>query len=220
MTGARRSVLVWDAATRLFHWLMVALVVAAYVTWRRNWMIWHAWVGEALLALVLFRVAWGFLGGETARFARLVVSPRRAVEHLKYALVREPDRQVGHNPAGGWMVLLLLALMLFEALTGTYINNDIADEGPLTELVPARVADAIDSAHAVVWDVLLATIVIHVAAITFYAAIKGQNLLRPMITGRKILPASALEPRQGSPALAVALLVGAAAVTAAIANWL
>jgi cytochrome b len=220
MTGVGRTVLVWDAPTRLFHWLTAALVAAAYATWRLNWMTWHAWTGEGLLALLLFRIAWGFLGGETARFSRFVVSPRVAVEHLKHALVREPDRQVGHNPAGGWMVLLLLALLFAEALTGIYINNDIADVGPLTDLVPARIAGAIDASHAVVWDALLAAVVLHVAAIAFYAAAKGQNLFRPMITGRKILPATTPAPSHESPARAASLFVCAAAAATAIARWL
>ena len=220
MTGAGRIVLVWDAPTRLFHWLAAALVAAAYATWRLNWMTWHAWAGEGLLALLLFRIAWGFLGGETARFSRFVVSPRVAVEHLKHALLREPDGQVGHNPAGGWMVLLLLALLFVEALTGIYINNDIVDVGPLTDLVPARIADAIDASHAAVWDVLLAAIVLHLAAIAFYAAAKGQNLLRPMVTGRKVLPAAAPEPRPASLARAVVVFAGAAAAAALVANFL
>jgi len=220
MTDGARIVVVWDAPVRLFHWLVVALVAAAYATWRLNWMNWHAWVGDGLLALLLFRVAWGFLGGETARFSRFVVSPRKAMEHLKFALVREPDRQIGHNPAGGWMVLLLLALLFAETLTGIYVANDIADVGPLTDLVPARTADAIDAAHAVVWDVLLAAIALHVAAIAFYAAAKGQNLLRPMVTGRKVLPAAAPEPRPASLARAVVVFAGAAAAAALVANFL
>ena len=184
-----RIVLVWDAAIRVFHWLIVALVAAAYATWRLNWMVWHGWVGDGLLALLLFRLLWGFFGGETARFSRFLASPRTAVQHLKYALRREPDRQVGHNPAGGWMVLLLLALLLAETLTGLYVANDIADVGPLTEVVPAWAANAIESAHAILWDVLLAAIVLHVLAIGAFAAVKGQNLVRPMITGTKVLPA-------------------------------
>ncbi len=220
MGTAPRIVLVWDIAIRVFHWLMVALVAAAYATWRLNWMVWHGWVGDAVLALLLFRLLWGFFGGETARFSGFLTSPRIAVQHLKYAFRREPDRQVGHNPAGGWMVLLLLVLLLVETLTGLYIANDIADEGPLTEIVPAWAANAIESSHAILWDVLLAAIVLHVLAIAGFAAIKGQNLLRPMITGTKVLPPSVAAPRAGSPARAVLLLLGCAVATAFLVNLL
>jgi cytochrome b len=213
-----RIVLVWDIPVRVFHWLTVALVAAAYATWRMNWMAWHGWIGEAALALVLFRLFWGFLGGETARFSGFLASPRIVSEHLKDWLRREPDHQVGHNPAGGWMVLLLLALLLVETLTGVYVSNDIANEGPLTEIVPAWAANAIEASHAVVWDVLLAAIVLHVLAIAGYAAFKGQNLLRPMVTGTKVLPASIATPRLGSPAIAGLLLLACAAATALFVN--
>ena len=83
---------------------------------------------------------------------------------------------------------VLLALLLAETLTGLYVANDIADEGPLTEIVPAPVANAISAAHEILWDILLVVIVLHVLAIAAYAAVKGQNLLRPMITGTKTLP--------------------------------
>lgn len=220
MGSARRLVLVWDAPVRVFHWLVAALVAAAYVTWRLNWMAWHEWVGEAVLALVLFRLLWGFLGGDTARFSHFIASPRTAVRHLKYAFRREPDRQVGHNPAGGWMIVLLLALLLAEALTGLYVANDIADVGPMTAAVSAWAADAIESAHSILWDGLLAAIALHVLAIAGFAAIKGQNLLAPMITGRKVLPASVAAPRTGSPTLAALLLLGSAVATAFLANLL
>ena len=218
METAPRIVLVWDIPTRVFHWLIVVLVAAAYATWRLNWMVLHGWVGEATLTLLLFRVLWGFLGGETARFSRFLTSPRAAVLHLKSAFRREPDNQVGHNPAGGWMVLLLLVLLLVETLTGLYVANDIADEGPLTEIVPAWAANAIASSHAILWDVLLAAIVLHVLAIAGFAAIKGQNLVRPMITGTKLLPAGAPAPRTGSAARAGLLLVGCAVATAFLVN--
>jgi cytochrome b len=220
MGSAPRIVLVWDVFIRVFHWLIVALVVAAYATWRLNWMVWHGWVGDAVLTLLLFRLSWGFFGSETARFRGFLSSPRRVLQHLKYSLRREPDHQVGHNSAGGWMVLILLALLLVETLTGIYVANDIADEGPMTEMVPAWAANAIASSHAIVWDALLAAIVLHVLAIAGFAAIKGQNLLRPMITGTKVLPASVAEPRVGSPALAALLLLGGAMVAALLANLL
>jgi cytochrome b len=218
--SAPRIVLVWDIFIRAFHWLIVALVAAAYATWRLNWMAWHGWVGDAVLTLLLFRLLWGFFGGETARFSRFLTSPGTVLHHLKHALRREPDDQVGHNPAGGWMVLILLALLLAETLTGLYVANDIADEGPMTEMVPAWAANAIASSHAIVWDALLAAIVLHVLTIAGFALIKGQNLLRPMIRGTKLLPESVAEPRTGSPALAALLLLGSVMVTALLVNLL
>ena len=220
MGSAPRIVLVWDIFIRVFHWLIVVLVAAAYATWRLNWMVWHGWVGDAVLTLLLFRLSWGFFGSETARFRGFLSSPRNVLQHLKHSLQREPDHQVGHNPAGGWMVLILLALLLVETLSGLYVANDIADEGPMTEMVPAWAANVIASSHAIVWDALLAAIVLHVLAIAGFAAIKGQNLLRPMITGTKVLPASVAEPRAGSPALAALLLLGCGMVAALLVNLL
>ena len=119
-------------------------------------MDWHAKAGYAVLALVIFRLLWGVVGSDTARFSRFVAPPLIAISHLKHALRREPDRQVGHNPAGAWMVLLLLALLLGETLSGLYVANDVADQGPLTELVPAPIANAITALHWIFWDALLA----------------------------------------------------------------
>lgn len=216
----QRVVRVWDAPIRLVHWLIVILVAAAYATWRLNWMNWHGRIGGALLALLLFRLLWGVFGSETARFSRFLKSPRTVAQHLKYSLLREPDRQVGHNPAGGWMVLILLALLLAETVSGLYVANDIADEGPLTELVPAPLADAIDLAHAILWDVLLAAIALHVLAIAGYAAVKGQNLLRPMITGTKVLPESVPAPGQAGAVRAAVLFAGSAAAAALLVNFM
>jgi cytochrome b len=209
---------VWDLPVRLFHWLTVALVAAAYATWRLNWMEWHGWIGVLMLALVLFRLLWGFLGSQTARFSHFLTSPRIAFAHLKYVFLREADRQVGHNPAGGWMVVLLLALLLAETLTGIYIANDVADVGPLTGIVPAAAANAIDASHAILWNVLLAAIAAHVLAIFGYAAVKGQDLVRPLITGMKVLPEPVKAPRMASLARAALLFAGSAAA-AIVIDW-
>jgi len=218
MSNAERVVRVWDVSIRLFHWLAVVLVAAAYATWRLNWMVWHGRIGDALLALLLFRLLWGFFGSETARFSCFLTSPRMVLQHLIYAFLRAPDRQVGHNPAGGWMVLFLLALLLAETLTGLYVANDIADVGPLTGIVPAAVANAIDASHAILWEVLLTAIALHVLTIFGYAAVKGQNLLLPMITGTKILPESVLAPRIVSPAWAAVLFAGSVTAAAILAK--
>lgn len=101
--GVGRRIVVWDVPTRVFHWLAVSLVGAAYATARLNWMDWHARAGYALLAALLFRLLWGFFGGETARFSSFLASPRAAARHLAHVLRREPDLQVGTTRrAAGW----------------------------------------------------------------------------------------------------------------------
>ena len=219
MTGADQIVRVWDLPTRVFHWLVVTLVVVAYVTSKLNWMDWHTRAGYTLLTLVLFRILWGFFGSDTAQFARFLASPRAATQHLKHLFLREPDRQVGHNAAGGWMVMVLLALLLGETLTGVYVINDVADEGPLTELTPAPIANAITALHGFFWDALLAAAVLHVLAILVYAIAKGHNLLWPMITGYKRLPASVPIPHTAGLARALILLGCSALAVAAIARF-
>ncbi|HTW69081.1 MAG TPA: cytochrome b/b6 domain-containing protein [Acetobacteraceae bacterium] len=215
-----RPILVWDLPVRLFHWLTAVLVAVAYVTWRLNWMDWHAYAGEALLALVLFRLAWGFVGSDTARFSRFLASPGAAVRHLAHAFRRNPDAQIGHNAAGGWMVLVLLALLLGQAMTGLIDNNDVANAGPLTDIMPAWLSNLIDDLHTWLWNALLTAIALHLLAIAVYALAKGHNLLRPMLTGRKILPREAVAPRLASPMLAVLLLAGSAAAAALLASFL
>jgi cytochrome b len=211
--GPLRPVLVWDVPVRLFHWLVVVLVASAYVTLKLNWIDWHIRVGETLLALVIFRLLWGWFGSETARFSHFVASPRAAARHLRHLMRREPDLQVGHNAAGGWMVMFLLALLLLETLSGLYVNNDIADEGPLSEFVPAWLANAISTLHGLVWDVLVVAVALHVVVILLYALVKGHNLLRPMLTGYKNLPAAIKAPRQRPAWLALLPLgVGVALV--------
>jgi cytochrome b len=215
-----RKIVIWDAATRLFHWLTALLVLTAYVTWRLNWMVWHAWAGYGVLALVLFRILWGFFGSATARFSQFLSSPGAAMGHVTHLFRREPDRQAGHNPAGGWMVLLLLALLLGETLTGVYVNNDVAIEGPFTEVVSAGVANLITDLHEIFWQVLLAAIALHVLAVFAYWAAKDQNLFLPMITGRKSLPADVAAPEMRGPLNALLTLGGGIAIAAALVNFL
>ncbi|MCX4174612.1 MULTISPECIES: cytochrome b/b6 domain-containing protein [Paraburkholderia] len=215
-----RRVLVWDAPTRLFHWLTVVLVAAAYVTLKLNWIDWHVRSGEALLALLLSRLLWGCFGSETARFRNFVTSPARALRHLSHLFRREPDVQVGHNAAGGWIVLVLLTLLLLETLSGLYVYNEVADEGPLSEWVPAWIANAISTLHAVVWNVLLAAVALHVLAIVLYAVVKGHNLLRPMLSGYKTLPTSVAAPRQAPAWLALLPLGIGATVVVLLAAYL
>ncbi len=220
MDLTRRRIPVWDLPTRLFHWLIVVLLVGTYVTWRLNWMSWHAWLGDAALTAVVFRILWGIFGSDTARFVRFVASPRAAAHQLAHALRREPDRQVGHNAAGSWMVLLLLVLLLAEPLTGLFVNNDVANEGPLSELAPASIDNAITALHAYLWDALLAAIALHLIAVAVYVWVKRHDLVGPMISGYKVLPQDLSAPRMAGAARAALLLAGSALAVAALATFL
>lgn len=192
--GATRELIVWDLPTRLFHWLIVLLVITAYITWRLDRMDWHIWAGYATLTLVLFRLLWGAIGSDTARFARFVAGPRAVGHHLSQFFGRGPDIQLGHNPAGAVMVLLLLGLLLAETLTGVYTNNEVSNEGRWSEVVPAPISNAIDQLHGIVWELLLAAVLLHLTAIVLYALVKGHNLLAPMLGGRKSLPLEVRQP--------------------------
>ena len=218
--SSERQILVWDIPTRAFHWLTAVLVLAAYLTWRLDLMEWHAICGDALLTLVIFRLLWGFFGSDTTRFASFVSGPRAALQHLAHLFRREPDHQVSHNPAGGLMVLLLIAFLLGETLSGIYVDNDVVDEGPLTEHVAAPVANAITTLHWVLWDALLAAIALHLLTILAYALGKGQNLLTPRITGKKRMPAAIAQPRMASVIRAGFLLAVSALIVAALARYL
>jgi cytochrome b len=135
-------------------------------------------------------------------------------------LQREPDRSAGHNPAGGWMVVLLLALLLGQSLTGVYLSNDIASEGPLTEIVPAAVANLISALHTILWDVLLAAIALHLVAIAIYRIAKHHRLVGAIVGGYKLLPADVTAPRIVGNGRALVLLAAAALATEVVVRFL
>ena len=198
---------VWDLPVRVFHWGTAALIPVLWASERWNWLGVHVWAGIALLALVLFRLMWGVVGSDTARFARFLRGPRPALAHLRGMFRHEPDHAIGHNPAGGWMVALLLLLVTAECLIGVFVNNDVADAGPLTELAPTWLLNLATDLHWWLFQVLLGAIALHLAAVLAYRVAKGQNLVGPMVTGRKPLPADIAAPRMVGLGWAAALAV-------------
>jgi cytochrome b len=211
---------VWDLPTRVFHWLLVLLIPASYVSVKLNKMDIHMALGHTMLALLLFRWTWGAIGSDTARFARFLRSPANALRHLFRIGVREPDTQVGHNPAGGWMVLVMLALLSVQVGSGLCANDGGGAEGPLAKYVGDAWSDRLSLVHAISFKLILAAIGIHVLAILAYAVFKRQDLIRPMVSGKKRLPAATPAPRMASPLLALTILVVAAAVSAIVATRL
>ena len=217
-----RRMRVWDLPVRLFHWVLVVLIFGAWATQEWDHMNWHMWVGYCILTLLLFRLAWGFVGSDTARFAWFLRSPMAALRHLAHLPRREPDREVGHNAAGGWMVLVMLGLILVQAATGLFANDldDGGDtRGPLMHLVDKDRSDWLSHIHAVNFNLIEAVIVLHVLAIVLYAVLKRHDLVRPMVTGTKLMPADAAAPTMVRPVWAVLVLVVAVGVVAFVVRF-
>ncbi len=208
---------VWDLPTRLFHWALVVLLFFAWGTQEYNHMEWHVWLGYSILALLIFRVVWGFIGSDTARFSWFLRSPLAALRHLRHLHRREDDTEVGHNAAGGWMVLVMLALISVQACTGLFANDldDGGDtEGPLMRFISKDQSDYLSHIHSVNFKLIEIAIALHVLAIVAYLVLKRHNLVRPMITGTKRMPDWVAAPRMRSPLLALAVLIVAAGVVA------
>lgn len=208
-----RPVKVWDVWIRLVHWSVVVLIGVSWASGQAGNMRLHFLSGYAVLALVLFRIAWGFVGSETARFAHFLRSPAAALRELAEfrRAAAGPDRQIGHNAAGGWAVLVLLGLLLAQPVTGLFADTGYGDYGPLAKAVPGAVSDRLTSLHHLVFDAIMAVAALHIGAVAAHRLLRGHDLVRPMITGHKLLPLDARAPRMGSPLLAAALL-GAAAL--------
>ena len=210
---------VWDAPTRLFHWVIVILVATSYISVQKEWIQIHYFAGYTMLTLLLFRLVWGFVGSETSRFRKFLRSPVAALGHLATMAKREPDREIGHNAAGGWMVLLMLLALAIQASTGLFAGNEIDGGGPLNHLLSQAGQKLDTKIHHINFNIILGLIGLHILAVLAYAALKRQDLVRPMVTGKKRLPATMRQPNFASPLLAVAILVGAAVIVWAVVSF-
>lgn len=201
-----RQVLVWDWPLRAFHWLLVLTVIGLVVTGKigGNWMEWHARLGFFALGLVAFRVLWGLVGGQAARFAYFVHGPRAVLAYLRNGTTPT----TGHTPLGALSVLAMIASLAVQAVTGLFSNDDIMLEGPYASMVGKDVSDMISKVHEVNSNILLVLIGLHLAAIAFYWVFKRNNLLPAMITGRKPAPegeSPSMAPSWRAPLLIIAV---------------
>jgi cytochrome b len=206
---------VWDLPTRLFHWALVALVVFSVVTVKLGgfWMDWHMRSGYAILALVLFRILWGFAGSRYALFSSFVRRPSEIVGYLR----GQVEHGAGHSPLAAVSVLVLLAVLLAQAGTGLFSNDGNFTEGPLARLVSGATGERLSTVHRLGEWALYVLVGMHVAAIAYYATFRKVALVRPMITGDRFdIDGPSADDGPGTRLRALALAFAAAAVAAFI----
>ena len=206
----------WDWPVRLVHWGFVALLPGLWWTSRDGNMPIHKLLGYSLLALVIFRVIWGFVGSETARFRNFIKAPRTVTSYVARLLKGEQESVVGHNPLGGWSVLVLLTLLASELAFGLFTQDvDGIESGPLARFVSYDAADWARGWHSALFNALLVAIAVHLVAIVFYLAIKRDNLIAPMVSGRKSMSGDEVAPRVVSAWRAVLVTI----ISGAVAYW-
>ena len=209
---------IWDLPTRLFHWTLVLLIGLLYATGEFELldMRWHFWCGYAALALILFRILWGFLGSQTSRFKEFVRGPAAISGYVKAMFSTSQKISIGHNPLGGWSVLALLASVLLQAVTGLFASDEIDTDGPFAAHVSGRTVKLMTRLHHWNQNVLLGLICLHIVAVLLYLLLRHENLVRPMISGRRHLPGAAPLRFTNGWLAAVLLLLSAVAVAAVI----
>ncbi len=214
----RVAVSVWDGVVRLVHWTIVVLLVVLISTGlaKGDWLKWHMRAGQVLLALVVFRVAWGFVGSRNARFGTFVRGPRAVVAYARSIIHPPHHPHASHNPLGGWMVIALLAAMLIQSTAGLFANDDILWEGPLTKWVSKATSDELSSLHRRFWWVLIALAATHITAAVAYVVALRENLIGAMVNGRKLLPPGVAHPQDAHAPPTRALIV---AGLSAFAVW-
>lgn len=215
--SSRRGILVWDLPTRLFHWSLVGCLAGSWISHEMKasgfWL--HQLFGYAALGLVLWRVAWGFAGPHYARFGSFLRGPGAVLGHLRGSLSGAAPDRPGHNPAGGWAVLAMLALVAVQALSGLFNGGELLMEGPWHHVLDRDWKRWARACHALTFSLLLAMAALHLAAIAFYRLRHGHRLAGAMIHGYRPGPGEAGAAITGYSAWRALLL----AVLAAALVW-
>ena len=222
MADMSKRVRIWDLPVRLFHWALVILLVTSYFSGRAagDWMKLHFWSGYAILTLLLFRVAWGFVGSTTARFSHFVKGPAAWFVYLRNFATGRPTYDIGHNPVGGIMVVVLIFAVLAQAVAGLFsADTDLGTvNGPLANMIADKWVDRLTAFHKYWVNIIIVLAALHILAALSYLVLKRQNLIGSMFHGHKPLEqvAAAGKPEPplsfGSGRLAISLLIAAAAI--------
>ncbi len=210
---------VWDVPTRVFHWGLAIAVTVSLVSEEFGYLDIHVISGHVVLGLIVFRLMWGVIGGQHARFADFVRGPGAVMTYARGLLRGDAEEPKGHNPMGALSVLALLGILAVQVGTGLFANDDVFTEGPLAKLVDKSTSDLMTYYHGLASNVLYALIGLHLAAVAFYT-FKGHKLIAAMIHGRKAGSfAEDDSAARGNPVAAIVTIAVAAAAAYYIFNY-
>lgn len=210
MSSSTQQVRVWDLPTRVFHWTLAACVVGSVVTANvgGNALVWHFRLGYLTFTLLAFRLVWGLVGGHWSRFASFVFAPATLVRYLRKNITPADSLDVGHSPLGALSVFAVLGILAAQVGTGLFADDEIASSGPLIKFVSGSTSLLLTKWHKSYGQwIIISLAVLHVAAIAFYVFKNKSDLLRAMVWGDKLLPASTPTSTDTPSRRVVALLI-------------
>jgi len=192
---------IWDLPVRLFHWSLLVLVITSWISAEIGNFTVHFYSGYAIFTLVVFRVMWGLIGSDTARFSSFLAGPGAVLAYAKNLGRRKPSNWVGHNPVGGLSVFALLGLLAAQVTAGLFIIDvDFINDGPLSKFVSYDQGRLAAELHEFFFGFLQAVVALHIAAVLFYRFYKGEPLIEAMVTGWRNFPQdTVLNPPTLSP---------------------
>ena len=182
-----QPVKVWDPFVRIFHWTLVLSFFVAYIS-EEDFLDIHVFAGYTVLALVLSRLIWGLIGTHHARFSDFIYSPKTIKHFIKDTLLLKAKRYLGHNPAGGAMILLMIISLLVTTVTGIAVYGAEEQAGPMSSwfsLDHKFCGDVLEETHEFFANFTLLLVFIHVAGVIIESLIHKENLVKSMITGMK-----------------------------------
>ena len=185
----QESTKIWDPFIRIFHWSLVAGFILAYVT-EDDLLTLHTWAGYVVLGLVIARILWGLIGSRHARFSDFVFSPRTIIAYLKDTMQLRARRYLGHNPAGGAMVIMMIVSLLVTSVTGVVLYGAEEGAGPLAGLASQFShdwAEGFEEVHEFFANFSLFLVFLHVAGVIVESLVHHENLVRSMFHGNKQL---------------------------------
>ncbi len=177
--------LIWDLPLRIFHWSFAFTVLAAWYTAenKEDYIELHIQLGYVALTLIIFRILWGIIGPKHARFSQFLPSPKTLFAYLTQSKI--DTSSPGHNPMGALMVILMISLISAQSISGLFINDDVFSSGPYYGSINSNLEKIMFFLHHNTFDFMIGAIALHISAISYYWRIKKQNLVTPMITGKK-----------------------------------